>query len=142
MDYCDPCRRHLNGALACPGCGTSAETLRMRGPEYGGYDAAVAGHPGAGPERPAGPDTIDYGRDGYAGYGDAHDDSDADADADAGASDDGDYDSEYDGDGDGEHPGRAARRRGRGRGPAADGPGGASRRDRKAAAHRGRRRRT
>ncbi|MGW7499223.1 SCO2400 family protein, partial [Streptomyces luteogriseus] len=33
-------------------------------------------------------------------------------------------------------------RRGRGRGPAADGPGGASRRDRKAAAHRRRRRRT
>ncbi|MFE4553034.1 hypothetical protein ACFRNH_37570, partial [Streptomyces sp. NPDC056785] len=28
MDYCDPCRRHLNGALACPGCGTSAEQLR------------------------------------------------------------------------------------------------------------------
>ncbi|WP_443728928.1 SCO2400 family protein, partial [Streptomyces anatolicus] len=22
MDYCHPCRRHLNGALACPGCGT------------------------------------------------------------------------------------------------------------------------
>ncbi|WP_217252263.1 hypothetical protein [Streptomyces sp. AC602_WCS936] len=21
MDYCHPCRRHLNGALACPGCG-------------------------------------------------------------------------------------------------------------------------
>ncbi|WP_217165231.1 hypothetical protein [Streptomyces sp. AC512_CC834] len=25
MDYCNPCRRHLNGALACPGCGTPAE---------------------------------------------------------------------------------------------------------------------
>ncbi|MEV4045003.1 hypothetical protein AB0J75_18760, partial [Streptomyces sp. NPDC049744] len=24
MDYCHPCRRHLNGALACPGCGTPA----------------------------------------------------------------------------------------------------------------------
>src|SRR4051812_21111122 len=28
MDYCHPCRRHLNGALACPGCGTSVEELR------------------------------------------------------------------------------------------------------------------
>uniref|UniRef100_UPI0015C50E6B SCO2400 family protein n=1 Tax=Streptomyces caniscabiei TaxID=2746961 RepID=UPI0015C50E6B len=27
MDYCHPCRRHLNGALACPGCGTSVEDL-------------------------------------------------------------------------------------------------------------------
>ena len=24
MDYCHPCRRHLNGALACPGCGSPA----------------------------------------------------------------------------------------------------------------------
>ncbi|MDX3642575.1 hypothetical protein, partial [Streptomyces sp. MB09-02B] len=28
MDYCHPCRRHLNGALACPGCGTPVEELR------------------------------------------------------------------------------------------------------------------
>ncbi|MCZ4511857.1 hypothetical protein O3Q52_27495, partial [Streptomyces sp. ActVer] len=28
MDYCHPCQRHLNGALACPGCGTSAEACR------------------------------------------------------------------------------------------------------------------
>jgi hypothetical protein len=27
MDYCHPCRRHLNGALACPGCGTPAQEL-------------------------------------------------------------------------------------------------------------------
>ncbi|SCD68418.1 hypothetical protein GA0115239_10571, partial [Streptomyces sp. BpilaLS-43] len=27
MDYCQPCRRHLNGALACAGCGTPAEAL-------------------------------------------------------------------------------------------------------------------
>ncbi|WP_425275880.1 SCO2400 family protein, partial [Streptomyces recifensis] len=26
MDYCHPCRRHLNGALACPGCGAPALT--------------------------------------------------------------------------------------------------------------------
>ncbi|WP_420865634.1 SCO2400 family protein, partial [Streptomyces prasinopilosus] len=30
MDYCHPCRRHLNGALACPGCGTPAETPPAR----------------------------------------------------------------------------------------------------------------
>ena len=28
MDYCHPCRRHLNGALACPGCGTPADACR------------------------------------------------------------------------------------------------------------------
>ncbi|MFD9307764.1 hypothetical protein ACFWCB_34675 [Streptomyces sp. NPDC060048] len=27
MDYCIACRRHLNGALACAGCGTPAEYL-------------------------------------------------------------------------------------------------------------------
>ncbi|WAZ21477.1 hypothetical protein STRCI_002651 [Streptomyces cinnabarinus] len=29
MDYCHPCRRHLNGALACPGCGAPVEQLRV-----------------------------------------------------------------------------------------------------------------
>jgi hypothetical protein len=29
MDYCPPCRRHLNGALACPGCGTPADRLAV-----------------------------------------------------------------------------------------------------------------
>ncbi|WP_420706089.1 SCO2400 family protein [Streptomyces sp. NRRL S-455] len=124
MDYCDPCRRHLNGALACPGCGTSAESLRWREPEYGGYDAAPSGGEGEvprrsdvaeepeEPEEPEGPD----------GPG-------------------GEYDGDGD-DGDDEPSGRGARRRGRRRGPAVDAPGGASRRDRKAAAHRRRRRRT
>ncbi|GAA2802249.1 SCO2400 family protein [Streptomyces showdoensis] len=32
MDYCHQCRRHLNGALACAGCGTPAEELRYRAP--------------------------------------------------------------------------------------------------------------
>jgi hypothetical protein len=32
MDYCHPCRRHLNGALACAGCGTPAEELRRHDP--------------------------------------------------------------------------------------------------------------
>ncbi|MEV0490782.1 SCO2400 family protein [Streptomyces atratus] len=27
MNYCHPCQRHLNGALACAGCGTPAEAL-------------------------------------------------------------------------------------------------------------------
>ncbi|MGW7193681.1 SCO2400 family protein, partial [Streptomyces sp. NPDC054838] len=27
MNYCPACRRHLNGALACAGCGTPAEYL-------------------------------------------------------------------------------------------------------------------
>ncbi|MGW5422952.1 SCO2400 family protein [Streptomyces sp. NPDC003943] len=32
MDYCHQCRRHLNGALACAGCGTPAEELRYFSP--------------------------------------------------------------------------------------------------------------
>ncbi|WP_452835809.1 SCO2400 family protein [Streptomyces liangshanensis] len=32
MDYCHQCRRHLNGALTCAGCGTAAEELRRRAP--------------------------------------------------------------------------------------------------------------
>ncbi|WP_406344687.1 hypothetical protein [Streptomyces sp. NBC_00648] len=43
MDYCHACRRHLNGALACAGCGTPAEELRQ--PEtidLGVYEAAAS----------------------------------------------------------------------------------------------------
>ncbi|WP_327306884.1 hypothetical protein OG730_28320 [Streptomyces sp. NBC_01298] len=32
MDYCIACRRYLNGALACAGCGTPAEHLRSAAP--------------------------------------------------------------------------------------------------------------
>ncbi|MEU5974120.1 hypothetical protein [Streptomyces sp. NPDC047315] len=32
MDYCHQCRRHLNGALACAGCGTPAQELRQQSP--------------------------------------------------------------------------------------------------------------
>ncbi|MFF5714839.1 hypothetical protein [Streptomyces sp. NPDC012756] len=32
MDYCHTCRRHLNGALACAGCGTPVEELRYETP--------------------------------------------------------------------------------------------------------------
>lgn len=28
MDYCYTCRRHLNGAFSCPGCGTPADALQ------------------------------------------------------------------------------------------------------------------
>lgn len=31
MDYCSSCRRHLNGALACPGCGAYAPDIAPRG---------------------------------------------------------------------------------------------------------------
>ncbi|MFI8241279.1 hypothetical protein ACIF83_29120 [Streptomyces sp. NPDC085866] len=42
MDFCHPCQRHLNGALACPGCGAPAPSLAARA------DAPVAhGHGGA-----------------------------------------------------------------------------------------------
>ncbi|MFI6340671.1 hypothetical protein [Streptomyces sp. NPDC050535] len=82
MDYCHPCRRHLNGALACPGCGTPADKVRE--------------HADAVESRP-------------------------EADDDVGESPEGDD----------AHP--RGRRRGVGAGPA-------GRRDRKAAAHRKRRR--
>ncbi|MBI0383774.1 hypothetical protein JBE27_47855, partial [Streptomyces albiflaviniger] len=29
MDYCSPCRRHLNGAVSCPGCGRPVEDLGL-----------------------------------------------------------------------------------------------------------------
>ena len=30
MDYCSTCRRHLNGALVCPGCGAYAPDIAPR----------------------------------------------------------------------------------------------------------------
>ncbi|WP_435878088.1 SCO2400 family protein [Streptomyces microflavus] len=53
MDYCHPCRRHLNGALACAGCGTPADAL---GP-YAVPAPTPAGHapdaPGEAADAPA-----------------------------------------------------------------------------------------
>ncbi|WP_405662160.1 hypothetical protein OG379_12650 [Streptomyces sp. NBC_01166] len=43
MDYCHPCQRHLNGALACAGCGTPADAL---------VPYAVVGSSGGDPEPP------------------------------------------------------------------------------------------
>ncbi|MFG2818600.1 hypothetical protein ACGFX4_04135 [Kitasatospora sp. NPDC048365] len=41
MSYCAPCRRYLNGALSCPGCGARATV----GPVPGAPHAAQAPHP-------------------------------------------------------------------------------------------------
>ncbi|MFD7293262.1 hypothetical protein ACFV9W_08225 [Streptomyces sp. NPDC059897] len=50
-DYCQPCRRHLNGALACPGCGTPADAVRA----YGEWVAAQEGTADEGRGRDAAP---------------------------------------------------------------------------------------
>ncbi len=52
MNYCHACRRHLNGALACAGCGTPAEYLIPAAPVAAsdtgpGAEAPVAGTPTA-----------------------------------------------------------------------------------------------
>ncbi|MHC5906517.1 SCO2400 family protein, partial [Streptomyces sp. S6] len=39
MDYCSTCRRHLNGALVCPGCGAYAPDIA---PLPGGAPALIA----------------------------------------------------------------------------------------------------
>lgn len=41
MDYCSSCRRHLNGALVCPGCGAYAPDIAP--PMWQGPDSAAAG---------------------------------------------------------------------------------------------------
>jgi hypothetical protein len=53
MDYCSACRRHLNGALVCPGCGAYAPDIAPSAPRGGvTYDsrAAVDAAPGYGYE--------------------------------------------------------------------------------------------
>ncbi|MER7619987.1 hypothetical protein [Streptomyces sp. NPDC126503] len=70
MDYCHPCRRHLNGALACAGCGIPAQELRQQAPHPSGEAAAPGpyaapapygsygtpyGTPAAPPAEPTGP---------------------------------------------------------------------------------------
>ncbi|MFI8890418.1 SCO2400 family protein [Streptomyces paradoxus] len=54
MDYCSSCRRHLNGALVCPGCGAYAPDIDPR---------AVDGRPGPAPApvtAPGGPAAWEY----------------------------------------------------------------------------------
>ncbi|MFE5770774.1 hypothetical protein ACFQ7O_20710 [Streptomyces sp. NPDC056485] len=54
MDYCHACRRHLNGALACAGCGTPVEYLPPAAPgvsaapaaPYGSERSEAGGRPG------------------------------------------------------------------------------------------------
>ncbi|WP_437441392.1 SCO2400 family protein, partial [Streptomyces aureus] len=61
MDYCHACRRHLNGALACAGCGTPVEELRYETPHMSGRPAEpVQAFPSAPPVEPAGP-RAEYG---------------------------------------------------------------------------------
>ncbi|MFF8245142.1 hypothetical protein ACJBCE_10335 [Streptomyces sp. NBUL23] len=58
MDYCHPCRRHLNGALACAGCGTPAEALgpfAVPAPDV--RDPSDGGAPPDGTAAPADPGT-------------------------------------------------------------------------------------
>ncbi|MEW2625459.1 hypothetical protein [Streptomyces sp. NPDC048106] len=44
MDYCSECRRHLNGALVCPGCGAYAPDIAPPGTLR--HDGPVAAGPG------------------------------------------------------------------------------------------------
>ncbi|MEU6166457.1 SCO2400 family protein, partial [Streptomyces tanashiensis] len=50
MDYCHACRRHLNGALACAGCGTPVEALRYETPHI---PVHTPDHGHGEPDRPA-----------------------------------------------------------------------------------------
>ncbi|MET8331839.1 hypothetical protein [Streptomyces sp. NPDC005181] len=53
MDYCSSCRRHLNGALVCPGCGAYAPDIAppsadgRAGPAGGAASAMTGNGPGA-----------------------------------------------------------------------------------------------
>src|SRR5689334_2104645 len=58
MDYCSSCRRHLNGALVCPGCGayapdiapTTADGRTVPGSATVGTTAAWAPEPDTWPD--------------------------------------------------------------------------------------------
>ncbi|MFF1722534.1 SCO2400 family protein [Streptomyces sviceus] len=60
MDYCSSCRRHLNGALACPGCGAYAPDIAppahvyaTTGTAAATWDEAPKWHDAGLPEEPA-----------------------------------------------------------------------------------------
>lgn len=60
MDYCSSCRRHLNGALACPGCGAYAPDIAppahvyaATGTAAAAWDEAPQWHDAGLPEEPA-----------------------------------------------------------------------------------------
>ncbi|MGW0211379.1 SCO2400 family protein, partial [Streptomyces sp. NPDC003233] len=161
MDYCHPCQRHLNGALACPGCGTPVPAAAEASAAYA--RAGTGGTPGYGvppqyaeqyaqqyesqqyriPQQyePAGPEQV-----AWTEQPEPREDWDPGSGTEAAA--DGDpepvspSDPDPGPDTDQEPGGRAARRRARGSTTVSPADADASRRDRKAAAHRRRRRRT
>jgi hypothetical protein len=47
MDYCSSCRRHLNGALVCPGCGAYAPDIDPSAADGRHHPAPVAAHDGS-----------------------------------------------------------------------------------------------
>ncbi|MBP8538786.1 hypothetical protein, partial [Streptomyces sp. MK37H] len=53
MDYCSPCRRHLNGAVSCPGCGTPVEDLGLPSAASDAADEGGAEAPATRAERRA-----------------------------------------------------------------------------------------
>ncbi|WP_420877267.1 SCO2400 family protein, partial [Streptomyces neyagawaensis] len=129
MDYCHPCQRHLNGALACPGCGAPAEESRSymgASPEPDDFTAEERGEA--------------YGRDEAYERDETRERDEADEYGEAPREGDGEA-RERDDDGEvnvgGRRAARAARSRSKGREPGDR----AARRDRRAAAHRRRRRR-
>ncbi|MFG1670804.1 hypothetical protein [Streptomyces sp. Y7] len=63
MDYCSSCRRHLNGALVCPGCGAYAPDIAPSA--AGGRAASVAPGPAAGATTAWGSPAADTWYDGY-----------------------------------------------------------------------------
>ncbi|MGI5456413.1 SCO2400 family protein [Streptomyces sp. CA-249302] len=62
MDYCSSCRRHLNGALVCPGCGAYAPDIApMTGRHGRTAPATAAMWPGSGSGPAAAPASGAYG---------------------------------------------------------------------------------
>ncbi|MFC5218401.1 SCO2400 family protein [Streptomyces coerulescens] len=63
MDYCSSCRRHLNGALVCPGCGAYAPDIAPSA--AGGSATSTAPGPAAGVTPAWGSPAVDTWYDGY-----------------------------------------------------------------------------
>ncbi|MEU4091057.1 hypothetical protein [Streptomyces sp. NPDC026673] len=57
MDYCSSCRRHLNGALVCPGCGAYAPDIAP--PVWRGPQSTAEWEPRGGADFPDDPDDPD-----------------------------------------------------------------------------------
>ncbi|MET8561958.1 hypothetical protein ABZV75_15690, partial [Streptomyces flaveolus] len=85
MNYCLPCQRHLNGALACPGCGTPAARLAAAPGTHGhGHGQTPTTHeqpyeqpyeePHDGPEAPGEPERAEEPEPVEAGAGETEGD--------------------------------------------------------------------